>query len=298
MKRPDFFIVGAPKCGTTAMYKYLKQHPEIFMPERKEIHFFGTDLKSKYFLREKDIYLSLFSKAKDEKRIGECSVWYLYSKKAAEEIKEFYPSARIIIMLRNPVDMLYSQHSQFIYNGNEDIVDFEDALNAEDDRKRGLRIPKSVHFVESLFYRETAKFSQQVKRYLNIYEKENIHIIIYDDLKRDTEEVYKKTLHFLDVNEGFLPELKIINPNKRARTKILRKLYSDQPLLTKSVGKILIPSAFRTKLLRALKKINTKYLPRPPMDAELRKKLQAEFAPEVENLSKLLGRDLTHWVLT
>src|SRR3989339_415720 len=137
MRKPDFFIVGAPKSGTTAMCTYLKQHPEIFMPEKKESHFFGTDLNSPRFIRDKKIYLSLFSKAKDERRVGESSVWYLYSKKAASEIKEFSPSASIIIMLRNPVDMLYSQHSQFLYNGNEDIACFEEALNAEQDRRRG-----------------------------------------------------------------------------------------------------------------------------------------------------------------
>lgn len=130
-KTPNFFIVGAPKCGTTAMHIYLRQHPEIFMPEKKESHFFGSDLNSQYFIRDREKYLSLFSEAKDVKRIGEASVWYLYSKQAAYEIKEFSPSASIIIMLRNPVDMLYAQHSQFLYNGNENIASFEDALNAE-----------------------------------------------------------------------------------------------------------------------------------------------------------------------
>lgn len=85
MRNPDFFIVGAPKSGTTAMYKYLKQHPDIFMPEVKEIHFFGTDLNSPWFIRDKEKYLSSFSNAKGEKRIGEASAWYLYSKNAADD---------------------------------------------------------------------------------------------------------------------------------------------------------------------------------------------------------------------
>ena len=119
MRKPDFFIVGAPKGGTTAMNAYLGQHPEIFIAERKELHFFGTDLDFSSPRITQEQYLSCFSEVQNEKRVGETSVWYLYSKQAAVEIKKFCPSANIIIMLRNPVDMLYSQHSQFLYNGNE-----------------------------------------------------------------------------------------------------------------------------------------------------------------------------------
>jgi hypothetical protein len=108
MRKPDFFIVGAPKSGTTAMYFYLKQHPEIFMPERKELHFFGSDFFAPHFVRDLKEYLKFFEGADNKKRIGEASVWYLYSKRAAFEIKEFNPDADIIIMLRNPVDMMYS----------------------------------------------------------------------------------------------------------------------------------------------------------------------------------------------
>jgi len=149
MRTPDFFIVGAPKCGTTAMSDYLRQHPEIYMPQRKEPHFFGSDLDAPYpyFIRDKEQYFSLFAEAKDEKRVGEASVWYLYSKRAAFEIKEFCPTASIIIMLRNPVDMIYSLHSQRLFTGNEDIPDFEEALEAEEDRKRGLRIPSRTYLV-------------------------------------------------------------------------------------------------------------------------------------------------------
>jgi hypothetical protein len=108
MRKPDFFIVGAPKSGTTAMYFYLKQHPEIFMPERKELHFFGSDFFAPHFVRDLKDYLKFFEGADNKKRIGEASPWYLYSKRAAFEIKEFNPDADIIIMLRNPVDMMYS----------------------------------------------------------------------------------------------------------------------------------------------------------------------------------------------
>jgi hypothetical protein len=295
MRKPDFFIVGAPKCGTTAMYEYLRQHPEVLMPRRKEIPFFGSDLSfSRRSTTDMEEYLSHFSEAMDEKRVGTAFVWYLYSKRAATEIKEFCPTASIIIMLRNPVGMLHSQHSQFLYNGNEDIADFEDALDAEEDRKQGLRVPNNVLLIEGLFYRETVKYTQQVQRYLDAFGWENVHFIIFDDFRSDTVEVYKKTLRFLGVDEDFQPALRIVNPNKRVRSKTLQ----NPPQIAKGFGKVLTPRPIRSILLKGLKRYNTKYVPRPPMDPELRRRLQAEFVSEVEQLSELLSRDLTHWSQT
>jgi len=297
MRKPDFFIVGAPKCGTTAMYYYLKQHPEIFMPQRKEPHFFGTDLEAPYpyFIREKREYLSLFSEAQDEKRVGEASVWYLYSKLAAAEIKEFCPSASIIIMLRNPVDMIYSLHSQRVYSGNEDITDFEAALDAEEERKQGLRIPKGVNLVEGLFYREVAKYTPQVQRYLDVFGRENVHVIIFDDFKSDTPRIYRDTCQFLGVDPDFQPEFQVINLNKRIYSFTLHKFLQNPPRTIVSLSRRLVPRPLRHGLIRGLNRVNIRYAPRPRMDPELRRRLQAEFAPEVERLSKLLDRDLTYW---
>ncbi|HZX13259.1 MAG TPA: sulfotransferase domain-containing protein [Thermodesulfobacteriota bacterium] len=303
MRIPDFFIVGAPKCGTTAMQDYLSQHPEIFMPEvkpplflGKEFHFFGSDLK---FIRPtltKEKYLSYFQEAKNEKRVGEASTWYLYSKRAAYEIKEFNPSASIIIMLRNPVDMIYSVHSQALYNGDEDIDDFKTALDAEPDRKSGLRLPKRVVVpVERFFYREVGQYTEQVKRYSDVFGSGNVLVIIFDDFKANTAKIYKETLRFLGVNEDFQPVFEIINSNKRARTKFLASLLRNPPQIAQSLAKLVIPQQLRQGLFETLKRYNTIYEPRPPMNPELRKSLQSEFAGEIERLSELLGRDLAHW---
>jgi len=305
MRKPDFFIVGAPKCGTTAMQYYLSQHPDIFMPEAKppyfkgkELHFFGSDLKFRRPSLSEEDYLSYFREAKDEKRVGEASVWYLYSKLAAIEIKECCPRASIIIMLRNPVDMIYSLHSQQVYNRNEDITSFREALQAEYERKKGLRIPKTVHLVEGLFYRETVKFSEQVKRYFDVFGRENVQIIIFDDFKADTAGVYKNTLRFLGVDDSFEPEFKVINPNKVVRSKALREFLHDPPpmaRMARKIGKRLVPKPLRQQIMEGLQRINIKYAPRPPMDPDLRHQLQEEFKPEVEKLSELLGRDLNFW---
>ncbi len=296
MKTPNFFIVGAPKCGTTAMSVYLKQHPEVFIPHKKEPHFFGTDLSSPVFYKDKERYLSLFVGAGDEKRLGEASVWYLYSKRAAEEIKEFAPEARIIIMLRDPVEMIYSLHSQLLYSGDEDIEDFQAALNAEEDRKKGLRIPKRARVVQGLCYRETAKYTKQVERYLHVFGPEAVNVIIFDDFKNDPAGVYRKTLRFLEVDPGFRTELRSVNPNTRVRSKVLRELgYKNPPKIARWFARLLTPGRMRGSLGKTLKRYNTRTEVRRPLDPELSKRLRAEFAPEVKQLSELLDRDLTHW---
>lgn len=305
-KKPNFFIVGAPKCGTTAMYHYLGQHPEIFIltspPEamesilggKKEFHFFGSDLN---FNRcSKQEYLDNFSAAKQEKRIGESSVFYLYSREAAREIKEFCPSANIIIMLRNPVDLIYSWHSQLVFWGDEDIPKFENALNAEALRKRGLNFPKKHdHPIECLFYRDIPRFTEQIKRYFHVFGREKVHIILFDDFKKKTSNTYKSVLRFLDVDDDFEVQFKIVNSNKSIRNKSWQDFLRVPPSMIRKIGKIFIPSSVYRSIRAELLHKNIKYETRPPMPPSLRKKLQADFASEIEQLSNLLNQDLTHW---
>jgi hypothetical protein len=294
-RQPDFFIVGAPKCGTTAMNGYLRQHPHIFMPERKDISYFGSDLKfGRYRISRKE-YLSLFQGANGASRIGESSVWYLYSRTAAEEIKCFAPDADIIVMLRNPVDMLYAQHSQFLYNCNEDIADFEKALEAETERKQGRCIPRQSQFVEGLFYRETVKYAEQLKRYFEVFGREKIHVILYDDFKRDTAKIYKHTLAFLGVDQSFQPVFQVINPNKTLRSRRLQKFLVAPPSLLTKIYQRVTPKFLQGRMLKRLKRLNTQHTNRPALDPALKRRLQGEFLPEIEQLSDLLGRDLSSW---
>ncbi len=190
MRKPDFFIVGAPKCGTTAMNDYLQAHPEIFIPAKKEIHFFGADLQFQRPRVTLPEYLSYFAPVQREKRVGEASVWYLYSQQAAAEIKSFSPAARILIMLRNPVDMMYSLHSQRLYNDNENLVNFEEALAAEADRRQGKRLYQNALNTMGFFYRAAATYTPQVQRYFEVFGREQVHVIIFDDFTEATDEVY------------------------------------------------------------------------------------------------------------
>ena len=297
MRKPDFFIVGAPKCGTTSLNDYLKQHPDIFMPDTKEPHFFGKDLYSPFFVRDLDAYLSLFSSAGTKKRAGDASVWYLYSRTAAAEIKEFCPSAGIIIMLRNPVDMIYSLHSQRLWNGNEDIDDFEQALQAEEDRKRGLRLPKQPYLIEGLFYRETAKYADQVKRYIDLFGREQVHIIIFEDFRSDTKKSFTETLRFLGVSPVFKPLFSVSNPNKKARSKMLRDMLKRPPEPVRRLAKLVLPRSARDSIREELAGFNTLHTARAPLSDDLKKRLQDEFRPDIEKLGIYIGRDLVSlWV--
>lgn len=295
MRKPDFFIVGAPKCGTTAIHFLLRQHPEIFMPANKEPHFFGTDMNAPYFIRDEQKYLSLFAPSEDEKRVGEASVWYLYSKVAAAEIYNYCPSSDIIIMLRNPVDVMHSLHNQRVYNGFEDIEDFEKALEAENDRRQGMRIPERAKPIEGLYYREVPKYAQQVQRYLKVFDRERIHFIIYDDFRDDNARIYRGVCEFLGVEEGFEPVFRIVNVSKYVRSRKIFDFMSHPPYPIIWMSRMVLPKQFRVSLKNVIRVSNTRNAPRPDMDPKLRPRLQAEMRQEVEQLSQLLGRDLSHW---
>ncbi|NES76458.1 MULTISPECIES: sulfotransferase [unclassified Okeania] len=301
MPKPSFFIVGAPKCGTTAMCKYLNRHPEIYIPPIKEIKYFDTDFKWKIKAKNLEEYLAFFDDGLG-KICGEGSPSYFYSKQAATEIYNFNPDAKIIIMLREPVSLLYSYHSQKLFNGSsEDIQDFREALEAEPERRLGKRIPKKCKSANQLFYTDVVKFTENIQRYFDKFGRERVHIIIYDDFIADLPKVYEKTLKFLEVDSTFQTEFNRINSNKKVRNVALQQLLKYPPAKILEFGKFLLPlpRSMRQSILErvksSLKSFNTQKVKRPPLDPEYRRSLQKKFAPEIEKLSILLERDLTHW---
>ena len=298
-RQPDFFLVGAPKCGTTAMHAYLRLHPGIFMPRAKEMHYYGSDLSNLASQLTDERHAALFADAGSQRRVGETCIWALYSRLAATEIRRDVPHAKIIIMLRNPVEMAYALHSEFVYQWVEDIVSFPRALAAEEDRKQGRRLPKSAYSVppKVLFYRDVAKYAVQVERYLDAFGPEQMHVIVYDDLKNDSQGVYRAVIEFLGVDAGHRGEMPVIHPNKRIRSVRLRKLLHRPPAALQRFCQTIIPSAAaRRRWFERLDGWNVGFRPRPPMGEKVRRRLQADFAPDVKHLSRLLGRDLMHWV--
>lgn len=176
MRVPDFFLVGAPKCGTSSLHSYLGQHPEIFISQPKEPHYFSTDIEFRfrsYQYSNLEDYLRLFDNTDSFRCCGEASVWYLYSRCAAREIHRLNPNGKILAILRNPVDMMFSLYRFGTRLGGENIVGFREALAAEPDRLRGKRIPTTVFVPSSLHYRKVATYSEQIQRYIDLFGREN-----------------------------------------------------------------------------------------------------------------------------
>lgn len=305
--KPNFFIVGAPKCGTTSLHEYLQRHPDVFMPFYKEPHYFGSDLIGSRFMQfrnQPEKYLRLFRDANNQSRIGESSPWYLVSERAAQEIHTYDPKAKIIIMLRNPVDMMYSMWSQFRYSGNEQIEDFEDALNAEPARKQGHLIRRAAHCITGLYYTDMAKYTKQVKRYFDTFGRENVCVIIFDDFKKDTALVYKDVLHHLELDDRFETNFDVVNPNKEVRVEWLQKailktgfslmLLKDRLTYLATTNR-LVPYSYRTQTVKGVINAYTRYEKRSPLTPELRHRILQRFESEIDSLSELLNRDLSHW---
>ena len=305
-KRPDFFIVGAPRCGTTALVEYLSWHPDIFMA-KKEMHFFGGDLHfgAQFYRRDHKAYLAEFNDRNGEPRAGEASVWYLFSEQAAAEIKAFNAEARIIIMLRQPAEMLCALYNMFRCDGNEYLPAFEQALAAQVDRRSGRKIGRRTYLRQGLLYHEVARYTQQVRRYFDVFGRDRVRVVLFDDFAANTAGVYGEVLEFLGVDSTRIPEsFPVVNGNVCASTvrlSWLRDLLCDPLLRGKVIAmNSLLPRPVFAALQRIelqLTQLNHRHVARPQLDPDLKARLCRDFAPEVDLLGKLLGRDLTHWKL-
>lgn len=282
MVKPNFFMVGAPRCATTTMYTYLKQHPDIYLSLLKEPLYFGSDLtRQPLAVTDEASYLSLFAGAGDALVTGEGSVFYLMSSRAAEELRQFSPSARILIMLRNPVDMMHSLHALYLRTRNDELDDFDAALDAEADRAQGRRLPARCYFPEGLQYTTLARYAAPVERFLRVFGRDRVHVVVFDDLVRDAAGEYRRLLAFLGVPDHPV-ELDADRATELIRPGVLRQMRAASPEIR---GKL------KTGRLHG-------GAPPRPVSPRTRARLAAELLPDVARLSQLLDRDLTHWCRT
>ncbi len=296
MKKPNLFIAGAPKAGTTAMYEYLRQHPMIYPAAKKEPNFFNDDFPRGAPLRPEQ-YLALYNGAKDEKWLLEGTTWYLASRVAAKNIHDFSPNARIIIMLRHPVEAMHALHSQNVYSGKEPELDFHAAI--ERDNQTGVRLPKRNGPPEMMhrYYFRVYSYCDQVKRYLEQFHREQIRFIFFDDLRRDTESCIRDTYRFLEIDEDFKPNVEIVNPNKVPRIPALQRFFQEPPSWLERVFNWSAPNELRRKRIRSLLlRLNSKPAKRPELDPSYVSLLTQEMADEIRALGELLGRDLDNWL--
>lgn len=286
MKKPNLFIVGAPKCGTTSLYTYLAEHPQIFMSPLQQPQFFAQDrLGNRRRIRGLPEYLDCFAKAREEEVVGEASVAYFTSELAPYEIKAFSPSAKIIMILRNPVDRAYSFFNYARFHNQEHHVSFEAALKAEQTEGPPFE----------LGYRESAKYASHVQRYISVFGRESVHVIIYDDFMEQPSKIYQETLRFLGVRPDARSDFPVLNRGKSARNMALQEFVRHPPRILRQFARVVMTQAMRKRLGNLVSRVNLVDAPRPPIDPEFRKQLQREFWEDVEKLGILIGRDLSSW---
>ena len=303
---PDFFIVGQPKSGTTALYEMLRRHPEIFMPDSKEPWFFAQELRERRPPRPGgtpetlEQYTALFAPAGSSQRAGEATVLYLWSPTAAAAIADVQPRARIIAILREPASFLRSMHLQLLQIRIENEPSLRRAIALEDERRQGRALTKTVErWPQVLLYTDRVRYVEQLRRYHALFGPEQVLVLIYDDFRADNDAVLRRVLRFLQVDETADIETLRANPTVRVRSARLEDMVTAANLgqgslarAVKRTARIAMPSKrLRDEAFSLLRRRVVLAKP-PPEDASFAKELQRRFRGEVEALSEYLERDL------
>ncbi len=308
--KPNFFVVGAAKSGTTSFYNYLNQHPNVYLTPIKEPHYFSKDIQIKNFnkeyqtshqfdikeylsheeLEEKhiafidslDSYLELFREYNNQKCIGEMSTGYLYSKKAAKEIYKFNSNAKIIIILRNPIERAFSHWIMSLQRGVENKHSFIDAVIHDHNLQKKEWGTSHIYIEQGLYY-------EQVKRYYDLFPSKNIKLFLFDDLKNDAKNVYRELFDFLEISQLNSEDFnKKYNVAKLPKYKIFALFLHNEHL--KSLFSFL-PKNIKTPL----KNIFYSQKKLPKLTDSDRKALLPFFINDIKKLEQLIKRDLSGW---
>jgi Sulfotransferase domain len=299
MRKPNCFIVGGPRCGTTGLYSYLKTHPQICMSDFKEPNYFSDDLSPQ--LRQcttEGSYLAIFSGLGEHHTvIGEATVFYLYSKMAIPNIKKFNPDAKLIAMFRDPAEVLYSVHSYFIYEFFIDKKDFMTAWNSQAALTQGNALANRHTELPFLHYRELASFGEQLQRAYTHFPPQQVKVIFYEDLSRDPGAVYAEVLNFLGVPHDGRTDFPVVNAIKRHRIDLLGRALHNMPVsLTRSARAVKKALGLKTLGVgRLARKVDADTRRPAAMPEEIRQTIIAELRPDIELLEKLTGRNLSRW---
>ena len=305
MKKVDFFIIGAPKCGTTSLAQYLIKHPDISFCKLKEPNYFSKDLKEfqkMNSIQTVDAYMDLFD-FDNRKLQGEGSTTYLFSNVAVQNVLQHNPEAKLIVMLRNPIDMTVAWHSQKLKEMQEDEPDLRKAWAKQPARRKGREIPVLCKDVKMLLYKEWCLLGRQLQRLLKQVPETQYHIIFFDDLVDDTENVYRNVLQFLNLPYDGRTEFKAYNEYRECRNFKLNEYrirlvrYRQNSSVINKWHKTLA-NMFKTRSIgvqKVLLPIIFKKAKRNDINEEFRKELLSEFHDDICLLEKLTGRNLGPW---
>lgn len=298
MTLPNFLVIGAAKSGTTALYHYLGQHPQVYVGPNKETNFFafeghkvdfrgpGDEEFCRSTITTLSAYEEQFGAVTDEVAIGEVSPWYLYSGRAAENIRRRIPDAKLIVVLRNPVDRAFSSYLHVVRDGREDLT-FEEGLLAE---KR--RISEGWEFI--WHYRRAGLYASQVGKFLDLFPREQIRFYLYDDLSADPAHFVEDVCEFLGVASDFVIDTSLKhNATGVPKNQLLSRLVL-QPNPLKSAVKAVTPDRLRYNVGQRIKQ---RLIRRPSLSKETREGLIDGYRADILVLQDLIRKDLNHWLV-
>jgi sulfotransferase family protein len=303
---PDFFIVGHQKCGTTALYRMLQDHPQIYMPAEKEPRYFIPELRPKPRHGRKpkrpstlEDYLALFADAGPGQRAGEASPQYLRYPEVPPAIAEVAPEAKIIALLREPADFLRSFHGQMLHNRIETEKDFQKAMELEPARRRGERFPRGCNRKKWLLYSDHVHYTEQLESFHAAFGRERVLVLAYEDYRRDNEAAVREVLRFLEVDDSLPIEPVDTRPLKDVRMQRLHQLTGSMQEARRNPSAVhpavraldvVVPAAVRERFGAQWR--GFVYQAREDPSREFMLELRRRFKPQVEAVSEYLDRDL------
>ncbi len=288
--KPNLFIVGASKCGTTAWVHYLSSHPAVFFCTPKEPHHFCYDFPNYGSFKTLDSYLRLFDQSGSATVVGEASVKYLYSREAARAIHDFNPASRIIILVRRQEEFIPSLHNQLMFNGYENIRDCGAAWRLSG-KRNGENAPAFCPEITFLDYKATGRFGEQVERFYDCFPPEQIRVFHFDDWTTDPRRTYLQILEFLGVEDDGRTTFPRVNLARRQRIAWLRPLLRRPPTILRGPLRLFKRVTGRGESLRSkLLAFNAVETPVAPISDALKSEIRAYFEHDNSDLEKRLTK--------
>ena len=293
--RPNFFIVGAQKCGTTSLAMYLAEHPNAFLSNPKEPYYFSTDFPTLRRVTEENDYIRLFNDADpDSIAIGEATAGYLFSTEAIQGIYDFNRDAKIIVMLRPPFDLVKSFHTHQQFAFQEDEPDFSKAWALQETRLQGSHIPRQCIAPQFLHYSEVGRLGKQVELLCSIFPRSQIQFFLLEELASDPGAVYRQSLTFLNLPDDGRNSFIKFNEKKAHRFRWLFSIFEPRPrwfqAIIERVRSILGPTGWNRFQRFFIKKPKVSEVP-----DSLRKEIKELFREDIRLLAELTGKDLRSW---
>ncbi|MEO1670285.1 MAG: sulfotransferase [Cyanobacteria bacterium J06631_2] len=304
MTQPNFLILGVAKSGTTSLYHYLCQHPEIFMSRVKEPNFFaceGENLDYQgpgyFYVRDWTVtdwqdYQNLFAAADTEKALGEASWSSFYYPAAVERIKKYCPQMKFILLLRNPIERAFSHYSYLRQYEKEPLTNFEAAISMES-RRITANYWADWHYLQLGFY------SQAIVRYQRVFAKSKFKIILYEDFIQDTNRILQEIFEFLEVASDYhsVTFAQAYNSTQLPKSQMIHRLFkTSRQVHLKRAVKTLVPKTMYQCLKQNRDRLESKTRYTPKLSLQARHKLSRIYCSEIAELEQLLEQDLSGWL--